>query len=83
MPEDVGKVIAIGLSVPNQIVEDVREILHRTVMTSKRIEVEIVPEYLERKNRASKKWVITHQVAIVPDQIALETGQVDEERRRH
>src|SRR5437016_4109532 len=72
--------VTIGFSMPKQIIKDVREILDRTIMAGKRVEIKIVPEDLERKNWAAKKWVITHQITIVPNQVPLETGKVHQHR---
>src|SRR5258708_7390656 len=62
----------VRISIPNQVIENVGDVLDRPIMRRKGIEKEIVPETLQDKERALDERIVARQVLIVPDELPLE-----------
>src|SRR5438045_9639039 len=63
--------------VPKKVIEHVREILDRPVVTRERIEKEIVPERFESEKRAFYEWIISGVDNVVPDDPSLDGAKSD------
>jgi hypothetical protein len=82
MPENIREMEAVGIGVPNQVIENVGDVLDRPVMRGEGIEKEIMPERLQDEDRAFDKGIVVRQVLVVPDELALERGEMDRESKK-
>jgi hypothetical protein len=70
---------AVRVGIPNQVVDDVGNVLDGTVVRGKGIDKQVVAKILQNQERTFDKGVIVRQVLIVPNELTLERGEVDSE----
>ena len=81
MPENIREMEAVGIGVPNQVIENVGDVLDRPIMGGEGIEKEIMPERLQDEDRAFDEGIVVGEVLVVPNELALERGEVDRESK--
>src|SRR4030081_3759899 len=72
----------VRIGVPNQVIENVGDVLDWPVMGRKGIEKEIVPKTLQDKERALDERIVARQVQVVPDQLSLERREMHREPKQ-
>ena len=76
MPQDTREMESVAFGVPNQVIENIGEILDWPVVPSVRIGKEIMAERFQDQERALDQRIVASQIDIVPDEIALERGNM-------
>ena len=61
MQEEVRQVKAVGIAIPEKIIDDEREILHRSVMRGEEIGKEIVTKRFEDEKRTLNERVVSNE----------------------
>ena len=79
MPENIREMEPVGVSVPDEVIENVGDVLDRPVMGREGIEEEVMPKALQNQERALDERIVVGQVLIVPDQLTLKGRKVDRE----
>src|SRR6476646_9140350 len=73
---------AIRIRVPEQIIENVGDVLNGPVMGRKRIEKKVMPKTLQNQERAFDKRIVVREVLVVPDKLPLERRKMNGESRQ-
>src|SRR6266404_3781749 len=79
MPENVREMEAVRIGVPNQVIENVGNVLDRSIMRRKRVEKEVVSKTLQDQDWTFDERIVAGQVLIVPDKLSLERWEVHRE----
>jgi hypothetical protein len=69
--------VSVTVGVPNEVIENVRDVLERPVVPGIGIGKEVMAECFQYKERTLDKGIVAGQVEIVPKKLALERGKVN------
>ena len=72
MEEQIGEMKTKGVGMPEKIVGDEREILHRSIMPGKGIGKEVMPKDLEREQWALDEGAVAGEKVVIPDKLTRE-----------
>jgi hypothetical protein len=67
MPEDVREVVPVTIGVPDQVIENVRDVLEGPIVSRIGIGKEVMAEGLENEQRTFDEGIIPGQINIIPD----------------
>jgi hypothetical protein len=70
--QNICEMIAIGIGVPETVIEKIGDGLDRAVVRRKRFLEEVVTETLQNQERTLDEWILPRQVMVVPNAL---TGQ--------
>ena len=68
--------VSVGLGVPNQVIENVGDVLQGPIVPGVGIGKEIMAERFQNQERALDQRIVPGQIEIVPDELPLERGDV-------
>ena len=74
MQQQIGEMKAEGVGIPEKVIGHEREVLHRPIMPGERVREEMVPEDLEREQRAFDEGAVAREKFVVPQEFAREGG---------
>ena len=74
MEQDVRQMEAVGIGVPEKIIQDEGGVLDRSIMPGEGVEKKMVAEGLEDQDRTFDERIIARQILIIPHQLPLEGG---------
>src|SRR5947208_524704 len=77
MPENDRQVKAICISVPEEIIEHVGQVLDRPVMHRERIQEEMMAKRFEEQDRAANERIVAGKKTVVPDQLSRECRETN------
>src|SRR6267142_6678720 len=83
MPKNIREMESVGVGIPDEVIENVGDVLDRTVMGREGIEKEIMSEALQNEERTFDERIVVRQVLVVPNELALEGREVDGESKQH
>jgi hypothetical protein len=69
--------VSVTVGIPNEVIENVRDVLERPVVPGVGIGKEVMAECFQNKERTFDKRIVASQVKIVPKKLALERWKVD------
>ena len=75
--QDVSQVKIGRVGIPKIVIDHERKVLDRPIMGRVGIEEEIMPERLKDEDRTFNERIIPRKVVVVPDELSLERGEVD------
>src|ERR1043166_2057323 len=78
MKQDIGKMIAERVLVPDPVVKNVGKVLDWPIVERKGIEVEILAKYFQDKRRTFKEWVFSNEVNIVPKERPIQRWRISQ-----
>ena len=67
--EQIGKMKAEGIRVPEKVIYDERKVLHRPIMPRERIGKKMMPKDFEREERTLDERTVAREERIVPDEL--------------
>ena len=79
MEEQIGEMKTEGVGMPEKVIDDEREVLHRPIMPGERIGKEVMPKDLEREQRAFDEGAVAREKGVVPDKLAGERRRPDQD----
>ena len=74
------KTVRVGI--PNQVVDDVGNVLDWAVVRGKGIDKQVMAKILQNQKRTFDEGVVMRQILIVPDQLALKRWEMDREPKQ-
>ena len=69
----------VRVGIPNQVVDDIGNVLDGAVVRGKGIDKEVMPKILQNQKRAFDEGVVVRQILIVPNELTLQRREVDRE----
>jgi hypothetical protein len=69
--------VPVSLGVPNQVIENVRDILHGPIVAGIRIGEKVMAERLQNEQRTLDKRIVPGQIKIVPEKLPWECRNVN------
>src|SRR2546423_12436379 len=69
----------VGVVIPNQIVDDVRNVLDWPVVGRKGIDKEVMAKIFQNQKWALDEGIVVRQILIVPNELPLQRGEVHRE----
>ena len=76
VPEQTRQVITERVRVPDEIVEEVGDVLDRPVMRGGTVESEIMAERFRKKERTLDERIVPDQRGVIPNQLSGKSGDV-------
>jgi hypothetical protein len=77
MPEDIREMVPVTFGVPDQVIENVRDVLERPIVTGVGVRKEVMAECFQNEQRTFDKWIVPGQIKVIPEKLSLEGRNVN------
>ena len=75
MPEKIGEMISVRVRVPDQIIQKIGDVLHRTVVRRGSVEREKMPERFRNEQGTLDERIVANEPGVIPNELPLQRGE--------
>src|SRR3954468_23463334 len=78
MQQNISEVEAVGIGVPKKVVEEIGDVLDRTVMAGKRLQEKIMAEALQDQEWAFDERIFQREILVIPNPLPGQAASPDQ-----